>query len=192
MTSLAQVNSQPSNSPKPSKWTQEGVFSSASNEWATPQPLFDVLNEEFHFGLDTAASGLNHKTPIYFSEAQDALTQSWLGNKGAVWCNPPYGREIGKWVQKAWSSSQEGKTTVVLTFARTDTKWWHEWAMKADEMRFIQGRVHFVRPDGTSGPAPAPSVLLIFYGRAAAIWGGGPTPVTRVRSAYLPRGLKEK
>jgi phage N-6-adenine-methyltransferase len=177
--------------PAQSKWKPE-LFSSNSNEWATPQDLFDALNTEFNFGLDVAASSLNHKTPAYYTEQDNALAQSWRGQKGAVWCNPPYGRDIGNWVRKAFDSSRDGKTTVVLTFARTDTKWWHEWAMQADEIRFIQGRVHFVRPDGTSGPAPAPSAVLVYYGRAARIWGDHWQRATQVRTAHLPRGLKEK
>lgn len=73
--------------------------------------------------------------------------------------NPPYGKEIAKWMKKAYEESLKGATVVCLTFARTDTKWWHDYAMKAAEIRFIKGRVRF---EGADSSAPFPSVVIVF------------------------------
>lgn len=74
-------------------------FSSKSNEWATPQDFYDQLDKEFHFSLDVAADAENAKSARYFTQSDDGLAQSW--DNETVFCNPPYGREIGKWVKKA-------------------------------------------------------------------------------------------
>ena len=147
------------------------LYSSNRQDWATPQALFDALHAEFNFELDAAASAHNAKCPTYLDEQTNALEQDWatLSKGGAVWLNPPYGREIGRWVQKA---SQEGERVpvVVLIFARTDTRWWHEYAMKAAEIRLIPGRVTFgvppalalLRASRATNVAPAPSCVLVF------------------------------
>ena len=174
-----------------SKWKADNLFSSASNEWATPQCLFEMVSKEFGgFALDAAASAENHKVAYYYTQNQDALAQDWASSQGPVWLNPPYGRGIGQWIEKAYLTSQQGNTVVVLTFARTDTKWWHDWAMKADEIRFLRGRVHFVRPDHTSGPAPAPSVLLVYRGRERAT-NYTLESAPQVSGVSLPRGLQK-
>jgi len=87
----------------------------------TPQGLFDILNEEFHFELDVCATSENAKCKKYYSPAEDCLKQEW---KGICWMNPPYGREIGKWMKKAYESALAGATVVCLVPARTDTAWW--------------------------------------------------------------------
>lgn len=81
---------------------KEVMFSSKTDQWATPQDFFDELNEEFHFTLDPCADEFNHKCARYFTKEQDGLVQDWSGE--TVFCNPPYGREIGKWVKKAFDS----------------------------------------------------------------------------------------
>ena len=128
-------------------------FSSKSEEWETPQDLFDKINEEFHFTVDVAASDTNHKCPKYYTRQQDGLSQVWCG---VVWCNPPYGREIAKWVQKALYSRA---TTVILLPARTDTAWFHEYVIGKAEVRFIRGRLKF---GGSKNSAPFPSMIVIF------------------------------
>ena len=140
-------------------WTADKLFSSKKQDWATPWHLFNVLDAEFNFTLDAAASPSNHKCHRYLKK--DGLTQSWttIARNGAVWLNPPYGKEVGKWVEKAYRESLAGSTVVCLTFARTDTRWWHNWAMKAAEIRLIKGRIKF---EGATSSAPAPSCLLIF------------------------------
>lgn len=131
-------------------------FSSATPEWATPQDFFDKCALEFGpFDLDPCATAQNAKCPRFFTQADDGLAQQW---KGRVWMNPPYGRTIGLWMQKAWRSAQAGATVVCLVPARTDTHWWHNYAIKA-EVRFIRGRLKF---GGHKNSAPFPSALVIF------------------------------
>ena len=130
-------------------------FSSKSNEWSTPQEFFDILNKEFQFTLDVSADHTNHKCARYFSKEDDGLAQSW--DNETVWCNPPYGREIGKWVKKA--SESMGGVRVMLIPARTDTKYFHEFIYKKAEIRFIKGRLKF---GGHKNSAPFPSMVVIF------------------------------
>ena len=99
-----------------------GMLSSNTIEWATPQDLFDKLNEEFHFTLDPCSTDENAKCDKHYTIKDDGLSKSWDGER--VFCNPPYGREIGKWVRKAAESKA---LTVMLLPARTDTKWFHEY-----------------------------------------------------------------
>lgn len=83
----------------------EVMFSSATDEWATPQDLFDELNSEFRFELDVCANESNHKCDKYYTKEQDGLLMPWSAD-GAIWCNPPYGREIGKWVNRGGTHPQ--------------------------------------------------------------------------------------
>src|SRR5215207_7216592 len=94
-------------------------YSSKSNEWGTPRDLFDALNGEFNFTLDPCATPENAKCEKFFTKETDGLSQCWCGQ--SVFMNPPYGREIGKWVRKAFESSLKGATVVCLIPARTDT-----------------------------------------------------------------------
>lgn len=137
----------------------EGLMTSNTDQWATPQKLFDELNSEFNFTLDACASAWNHKVKNYFDEATDGLLQDWIGT---VWMNPPYGRTIAQWMRKAYESSLTGATVVCLIPARTDTKWWHDYAMQG-KVRFIKGRIKFVSENGKSvNSAPFPSAIVIF------------------------------
>jgi len=130
-------------------------FSSKTDEWETPQWFFDKLNAEFHFELDVCATPENAKCARYFTPEQDGLKQEW---RGVCWMNPPYGREIGKWVKKAYESALEGATVVCLVPARTDTAWWHDYCMQG-EIRFVRGRLKF---GNASENAPFPSVVVVF------------------------------
>ncbi len=85
----------------------------------------------------------------------DGLAMNWWGT---VFMNPPYGREIGKWMKKAYESAQTGATVVYLVPSRTDTRWWHDYAMKG-EVRFIKGRLKF---GGSKNSAPFASAVVIF------------------------------
>jgi phage N-6-adenine-methyltransferase len=124
-------------------------------EWETPQAFFDALNEEFHFDVDVCATPENAKCKKYFTQEVDGLSQEW---GGVCWMNPPYGRSISRWMEKAYVSSLSGATVVCLVPARTDTRWWHDYAMKGD-VRFIRGRLRF----GVSkNSAPFPSAVVIF------------------------------
>jgi phage N-6-adenine-methyltransferase len=130
-------------------------FSSATDEWATPQDLFDVLNAEFGFTLDVCALDSSAKCERYFTPEIDGLAQEWTG---ACWMNPPYGEEIGRWVAKAHEASRHGATVVCLVPARTDTGWWWEHCWEG-EVRFLRGRLRF--GEATSS-APFPSAVVIF------------------------------
>jgi len=133
----------------------KGMTCSASSEWETPQDLFDELDKEFGFGLDPCASKINAKCKTYYTKEKSGLGLPWFGT---VFMNPPYGREIGKWVKKAWEESQRGCTVVCLLPARTDTRWFHDYCMKG-EVRFIKGRIKFI---GAKWNAPFPSMIVIF------------------------------
>ena len=136
------------------------MFSSKTGMWATPQDFFDKLDAEFHFGIDVCATPDNAKCSNFFTEKDNGLLQNW-GGHGTIWCNPPYGREVGKWVKKAYETSQEGETVVMLLNARTDTRWFHEWIYGKAEIRFVKGRLKF---GGSKNSAPFPSMVVIFRG----------------------------
>ena len=146
------------------------VHSSATNEWATPMALFKQLDAEFDFGLDVAAADWNAKCNRYLTQQDNALACDWstrCEEGRSIWCNPPYGRDTGRFVEKAYRTAfNPGAATptrvVCLVFSRTDTKWWVRYAMKASEIRFITGRLHFKREDGHTGPATAASCVIIF------------------------------
>ena len=127
------------------------MFSKDSDEWGTPQALFDELNKEFSFTLDPCATAENHKCPKYFSMAEDGLKQNWGGQR--VFCNPPYSK-IDKWVAKAFYETRNDNTLVVLLIpSRTDTRYFHNYIYGRSEIRFIKGRLKF--SDG-KGSAPFP------------------------------------
>ena len=133
-------------------------FSSKSNEWSTPQDFFDALDKEFKFNLDPAATKENAKCAKFFTEKDDGLIQSWGGYR--VFCNPPYGRGLRKWVQKAAEEAKKPRTTVVLLIpARTDTSYFHDFIYGKAEIRFIRGRLKF---GGHENAAPFPSMVVIF------------------------------
>jgi len=128
------------------------LFSSARGAWATPDSLYRALDAEFGFTLDPCPLREPSEVgmPLF---GTDGLQKSWRGQR--VFCNPPYGRDVGRWLGKA----READLAVFLLPSRTDTRWWHEHAMKADEIRFLRGRLTF---KGASAPAPFPSVVLVY------------------------------
>ena len=135
-------------------------YSSKTNEWSTPQDFFDELDKEFNFTLDPCATSENAKCTKYFTVEDDGLKQDW--SKDVVFMNPPYGREIKYWVKKAYEESLKGATVVCLIPARTDTTYWHNYIFgKADDIRFIKGRLKF---GGSKNPAPFPSAIIIYKG----------------------------
>lgn len=136
----------------------EVMFSSKTDQWATPQDFFDKLDEEFHFTLDPCADSNNAKCKKFYTKEQDGLLQDWGGE--TVFCNPPYGREVRHWVKKCYEESQKPNTKVVLLiFARTDTSYFHEYIYGKAEIRFIRGRLYF--GDGR-GRSPFPSMVCVF------------------------------
>jgi len=139
-----------------------------SAEWETPPEFFAKYAERFNFDIDVCATDENAVLPEYWTKDDDALSKTW--HPKTCWMNPPYGREIAKFVKKAWEESQKGATVVCLVPARPDTAWWHDYAMKGD-IEFIRGRLKFVnrtfpswRADGNFKKSPAcfPSAVIIF------------------------------
>lgn len=132
--------------------TSAAVLSHQSDEWSTPQHLFDMLDREFHFTTDGAATVCNTKCGRFYT---DALTHRWTG---IIWLNPPYSQNAA-FIRKAYVEAGQGATVVCLIPSRTDTAYWHDYCMNAAEIRFIRGRLKF--GDGKS-PAPFPSAIVIF------------------------------
>jgi len=138
------------------------MFSSKTDNWATPQDFFDDLNLEFGFTLDPCADDHNHKCPKYYTRQQNGLVQDWGGER--VFCNPPYGKEIGNWVEKSLEESKKPGTLVVMLIpARTDTKYFHEYIYGKAEIRFVRGRLKF---GGQKNAAPFPSMVVVFRAEA--------------------------
>ena len=135
----------------------KALFTSDSVEWATPQELFDRLNEEFHFTLDPCSTDENAKCRKHYTKEQDGLLQDWTGE--TVYCNPPYGREMVKWIRKCYEHFVGGGTAVMLIPARTDTKAFHEYIYEKAEIRFLRGRLHF---NESKNNAPFPSMVVIY------------------------------
>lgn len=139
----------------------KALMSSNRMDWETPPEIFNPLNDEFHFTLDVCATNENHKCEYWITPEEDGLYINWASEyaPSVCWMNPPYGREIGKWVKRAYEQSQKGATVVCLVPSRTDTAWWHDWAMNATEIRYIRGRIRFVDAPYS---APFPSAILVF------------------------------
>lgn len=134
----------------------DGLRSSDRDDWGTPQALYDMLDAEFGFTRDVCASRANAKHPQYWTVEDNALARTW---EGTLWMNPPYGRTIGDWIDKAAEAARGGATVVALLPARSDTRWWGTVMREASELRFIRGRLKF---DGWPTAAPFPSVIAIF------------------------------
>jgi phage N-6-adenine-methyltransferase len=137
----------------------ELMFSSKWGGWITPRPFFERLDKEFHFTTDVGATKKNALCADYLGldNGRDALTSEW-GERS--FCNPPYGRNIGEWVYKAYFESREGKLVVMLLPARTDTKWFHDWIFgRASQIIFIRGRIKF---SNSKTGAPFPSMVVVF------------------------------
>lgn len=142
--------------------TDGAAFSSMRNNWETPQNLFNELNSKYHFTLDPCASDTNNKTPRYFTIDNNGLIQPW--NNERVFCNPPYNRQISKWVEKCYKESIKGTQICLLIPARTDTKYFHEFIYKKPNVRieFIKGRLKYELNGVPGGPSPFPSMLVFF------------------------------
>jgi len=138
----------------------KSLLSSDKMDWATPKAFFDALNEEFNFTVDVCASEWNAKLERYWSEVDDSLSLSWVGE--VCFMNPPYGRDIKHWVKKAYEESLKGAVVVGLIPSRTDTSYWHDYIQDKADVRFIRGRLKFERPEGACDPAPFPSAVIIW------------------------------
>jgi phage N-6-adenine-methyltransferase len=131
-------------------------FSSETDSWATPIDLFERLDQVWHFDLDVCADPFNAKCDRFFTRADDGLAQTWA--PAVCWMNPPYGREIKHWMRKAHDESLKGATVVCLVPSRTDTRWWHDYAMRG-RIEFIKGRLRF---GDAKNSAPFPSAIVVF------------------------------
>lgn len=146
-------------------------FSSKTDDWATPQDLFDKLNAEHGpLMIDVCASVKNRKAPYWFGEgsilAEDGLATHWDvwdfdKHYTKCWMNPPYGREIGKWIRKAYEESLKGCLVVALLPARVDTRWFHDFILDKPSVgiTFLRGRLKF---GGAKNCAPFPSMVVVF------------------------------
>lgn len=133
-------------------------------DWATPPEVFAELNREFGFSMDVCAAAWNAKLPRFFTEEQDGLRQDWSGER--CFMNPPYGRGIDQWLEKAFTETRwRCPLVVALIPARTDTRWWHTWVVgAADEVRCLKGRLKFLGRQGEAWSAPFPSALAVYRG----------------------------
>ena len=147
------------------------LLSSKNMSWCTPPELFTALDQEFHFDLDPAATDKSAKCAKYYTPADDGLSKDWGGCR--VFCNPPSGRHIQEWVRKGYEESQKPGTLVVMLIpARTDTSYFHDYIFggKADEVRFLRGRIKFTDEEGNAkDAAPFPSAVIVWRSPDAAL-----------------------
>jgi phage N-6-adenine-methyltransferase len=137
---------------------QKGMVSSKSNEWATPQWIFNELNTEFNFTLDPCSTKENHKCEKFYTINEDGLKQDWMGQR--VFMNPPYGGHTLKWIKKAYEESKRGAIVVCLIVSATDRSYWHDIIFPfAEQIRFIRGRLNF---DEHKSTAPFSSAIIVF------------------------------
>lgn len=128
-----------------------------TDEWETPQYLFNALNDEFHFTVDVCATPGNAKVSKYYTKEQNGLLQDWTGE--TVWCNPPYGRQMPLWIEKCYQHFANGGVAVMLIPSRTDTKAFHKWILPYAEIRFVKGRLRF---GGSKENAPFASMIVVY------------------------------
>jgi phage N-6-adenine-methyltransferase len=143
-----------------------GMRTSLDDTWTTPKDFFNKLNYEFNFGLDAAALQSSTLVPENWYgpdhpevTRRDAFARCWAfdANEKSIWLNPPYGKTIGKWIEKANLEAKRGGVIVCLVPARTDTKWWHSYCIQ-HEVRFIKGRLKF---GNSKNSAPFPSAVVV-------------------------------
>jgi len=136
----------------------KGMMTSNTPEWETPQWLFNEWNDRYNFVVDVCANRDNHKCDMWFDIEDDGLSLDWAKHS-RVWMNPPYGREISKWVAKADDTAYHGGVVVALLPARTDTKWFHDYIYNRYDVIFLKGRLKF---SNSKQSAPFPSMIVIF------------------------------
>ena len=165
-------------------WNADQLFSSNSVEWETPRWVMDLIREEFDLGLDVCASPQNAQCDRFLTEKDDAIQEEWggLAQGSAVWMNPPWGRGIGRFVERAREqASKHGLIVVCLLPSSTDTRWWCDHVMRSTQVRFIRGRLHFIREDGHTGPCTKGSAVVVF-----TAWGQGPPTFSVVEKPTPP------
>src|SRR5947209_845383 len=140
------------------------LFSSDSEEWATPPSLFEKLDRRYHFTLDPCATPENALCPTYFTKEDDGLQQDWKDHRCFV--NPPYGRQMRAWARKCFEAAQAGALVVLLAHARVDTRWYHEWVEGKAKVTFLRGRLRFGDAESS---APFPSMLAVYLPKRAVV-----------------------
>lgn len=130
--------------------------------WATPRDLFAALDREFGFTLDPCADSENATCEHYFTIGDNGLLRDC--GRETVFMNPPYS-ECEAWMRKAYGAAQDGATVVCLVPSRTDTAWFHRFALKG-EIRFLRGRLRFGEAEWN---APFPSMIVVFRPREFAL-----------------------
>lgn len=182
------------------------LLSHNSDEWETPQDLFDKLDSIFHFDLDVASTHKNAKCKNYFTKADNGLEQDWWGN---VWCNPPYS-DLKNWLKKAYNECEITKDLifwcksastvefalrnqsvikwiVFLCYANTGNSCFHDYGFKADYILFLKGRLKFYQCDKKPSPAPRDSLILFFNGDEGTYF-----PARQVQMLNLGKLIKIK
>jgi phage N-6-adenine-methyltransferase len=140
--------------------SRQVMSSSCDMTWATPHQWFEYLDLEFGFTLDPCCTHETAKCAKHYTPSENGLVQSWQDER--VFMNPPYGKELGRWIKKAYVEARDnGALVVCFVPARVDTNWWHNYASKG-EVRFPKGRVKFA---GAKASAPFPVAVVIFRPR---------------------------
>lgn len=146
----------------------------SNTNWETPPALFARLDAEFQFTLDPCASTRNAKCKTFYTLKDNGLFLPW--NRHHVFMNPPYGKTMGRWIKKAYEASLQGALVVCLIPASTNTKYFHQYCLKA-EIRFIQDRVYFYQDGQEGGRSNFPTMIVIFY-------PGGNTPQQQICGSF--------
>lgn len=133
------------------------AFMMNKDDWETPQSLFDELDKKYHFTLDPCSNGVNAKCGKFYTKEENGLLMTWANE--VVFCNPPYGRDLHKWVEKCHEESKHAKI-VLLIPARTDTRYFHEYIYGKAEIEFLKGRLKFEKFGKPMNSAPFPSMIV--------------------------------
>lgn len=126
-------------------------------DWPTDRADFAALDAEFRFTVDAAAAPENACLPRYWSEVDEGLMQTWAGER--VYMNPPYGRQLPRWIEKAWNEQRAAEVIVALIPARVDTSYWHDYIFGHAEIRFLRGRLRF---HGSGNSCPFPVAVVVW------------------------------
>jgi site-specific DNA-methyltransferase (adenine-specific) len=169
-------------------WNGDQLFASKKQDWRTPAYVFRYFNEIYSFGLDAAATPWSATCTNFITPKEDALSIDWskaYPNVHAIWLNPPYGRGLGAWMGHCYEMASAGNQTIAaLVMARTDTRWWHDYCMRAQTIYLIKGRLKFLDSVGVAAnSAPAPSALVVWK---------NPPPMSVKNIQYSPQFISCK
>ena len=139
--------------------------SKSRQDWATPKMFFNALNDIYRFDLDVCATQASTKVPANWygldhpdQTRRNCFERNWHKDANRwAFMNPPYGRELSKFLEKATQEYEKGLKQVWLLKVATDTKWFHKYC-KPHDLSFIEGRLKF---DDYKKPAPFGSMLVV-------------------------------